>query len=102
MSRERRKKSVIPRSRKAQPDPYTAKIRKPPSKRELEDTLRHAVSHRDTNSLEDYDENPRPPTNAVKAEETGEASVHEVVDDEPFDWTDRDYLDEYDPWGEDY
>ena len=66
MARNKRKSVVVPKSRKAQPDPYTAKIKKVPSKRELEDTLRHAVNHHDFNALEDYDEqNPRPAVNAV-------------------------------------
>ncbi len=66
MARPRQKKTVVPRSRKQQPDPYTARINKGPSQRELEDTLRHAVRNHDFDALEDYDEeNPRPPTGAV-------------------------------------
>ncbi len=37
-------------------NPYTAKILKPPSQQHLKDTLRHAVSHRDDDAFEDYDE----------------------------------------------
>lgn len=41
---------------KQEPNPYTARILKSPSKQEREDTLRHAVRHRDTDAFEDYDE----------------------------------------------
>jgi hypothetical protein len=71
VSHPRKKKSPAIRSRKAQPDPYTSRILKPPSKRELDATLKHAVRNQDFNALEDYDEEQlRPPTNAVKVTES--------------------------------
>jgi hypothetical protein len=37
-------------------DPYTSKIVKPPSKQQRDTALRHAVTHKDADAIEDYDE----------------------------------------------
>lgn len=47
---------TVPRRRKPQHDPYTSKIIKPPSKRHLEDVLKHAVRTKDNDVFEEYDE----------------------------------------------
>ncbi len=66
MSSRRTQKTPVIRSRKAQPDPYTARIPKTISKRELKDHLGRAVRSKDFDALENYDEeNLRPPTGAV-------------------------------------
>lgn len=44
------------RSRKREPNAYNSKIIKPPSKARLEQELRHAVTHRDNDAFEDYDD----------------------------------------------
>jgi hypothetical protein len=68
-SRPRKKKPAI-RSRKAQPDPYTSRILKQPSKRELDATLKHAVRNHDYDALDDYDEQVRAPVGAVKVKDS--------------------------------
>lgn len=89
MSRDRQKKSTPIRSRKPQPDPYTARIKKTPSKRELDTTLRHAVQHHDFDALEDYDEdNLRPPTGAVVLQP--ETNPIENQDSDLDDWYEGD------------
>lgn len=42
--------------RKPPVDPYTSKIVKPPSQQRRDTTLRHAVTHKDADAFEDYDE----------------------------------------------
>lgn len=95
MSSHARKKPI--RSRKStglrslqQPDPYTSRILKTPSSRELNATLRHAVRNHDLTALEDYDEELRPPTNAVKDEPT--QSLEDLLGDSYAEEPDRD------PW----
>jgi hypothetical protein len=94
MARDRQKKHLsVLRSRKAQPDPYTSRILKTPSKRELEASLRHAVRNHDHDALEDYDEEQlRPPTNAVKPldpDAEGLAYDNKSIEDW-YDWSDAD------------
>lgn len=86
----RQQKTSGPRRRKPQHDPYTSKIVKPPTKLELEQSLRHAVRNHDADALEDHDENLlRPPTNAVTnpyiAEEDPELRA---LDYDWYDWDD--------------
>lgn len=52
----KRAQNARPPRRPQAPNPYTSKIVKPPTKQHLRDTLRHAVSHRDNDAYEDYDE----------------------------------------------
>lgn len=42
--------------RKNEPNAYTSKIVKPPTKQRLESQLRHAVTHHDVDAFEDYDD----------------------------------------------
>jgi hypothetical protein len=58
MSRfQRESKTSFKKSkRKQEPNPYTARIIKNPSKQELETTLRHAVRNQDMDAFEEYDE----------------------------------------------
>ena len=95
MSRDRQKKKTVIRSRKQQPDPYTSRITKKASKRELKDTLRHAVSHRDFDALEDFDEkNLKPPVGAVVPvkEETFEDITGDVYDPKDLmPWPEEEY-----------
>lgn len=42
--------------RKPPVDPYKSKIVKPPSQQQRDNALRHAVTHRDGEALEDWDE----------------------------------------------
>lgn len=107
MARNRRKSVAVPKSRKTQPDPYTAKIKKVPSKRELEDTLRHAVNHHDFNALEDYDEeNPRLSPAFSNNHPDGTRTVPDLTPDYPSEeeqraWVDAyERLDGWDYWGE--
>jgi len=101
VSSHARKKSPVIRSRKPQPDPYTSRILKTPSKRELDASLRHAVRNRDFDALEDFDEAQlRPPTNAVKDEPV--KTLEDLLGDsyDPFDA--RDLQDDLMDWDDDY
>lgn len=44
------------RSKYKDRNPYTSRIVKAPTKRDREDSLRHAVTHHDYDAFEDYDE----------------------------------------------
>ena len=99
MSSHARKKTPVIRSRKPQPDPYTTRILKKPSKLELKASLRHAVRSQDLDALEDYDEELRPPTNAVAPPEPVK-TLEDLLGDsyDPFDFTDDDDWDDDDSW----
>jgi len=58
MSRDKHSASApaVTRRKKDTIDPYTAKIRKSKSKQRREQDLKHAVTHRDLDALEDYEE----------------------------------------------
>ncbi len=80
---------------------------KPPSKRELEAHLNHAVRNHDYDALEDYDEEQvRPPTGAVAplkeeslADLLGDDEQGDPFDPLDFDWhADYDMRDDYDDW----
>jgi hypothetical protein len=45
-----------PSGRRKPVDPYKSKIVKPPSQQRRDTTLRHAVTHKDKDAIEDYDE----------------------------------------------
>lgn len=83
-----RKKPVVIHSRKPQPNPYTSRIRKPPSKHALKSSLKHAVHNHDFDALENYDEEQlRPPTGAVAdpgPDPDFVAYLGEDDDDEPY------------------
>jgi hypothetical protein len=98
-----RKKPAVIRSRKAQPDPYTSRIMKAPSKRELEARLNHAVRNHDFDALEDYDENQlHPPTGVIAPLPDDPDGLRELGDDiDIFDRADEQRASQTRRWSDD-